>query len=405
MEGGSCRAAAASAVLPVPDELIVEILARLPAKSLCLCKCVSRAWRAFISDPANRRRFAQTLSGLFFSRPYGSRPTWDFVGLSMSSVLPPPPGVDAALSFLPPTCGEMELLDSCNGLLLLRCEDSRERPSPPPFYVVCNPATGEWVALPQPSRVPGFVGYSTTVGRTMDTGSAALGFDPSISPHFYVFQLVQVLTHLDFFVRAVEIYSSQTGRWVLSEIELQGEMADESDYIHFTGQMTYFKGFLHLCMRFNAVVSVHTEGKTWKISQLRHRQHEGYCPVFSVCHSQGRLLFVDSNDRSSDVMSIYVLEDLDSEEWTWVFKQSIEKPDLFVPRMPQRIWDYDTAAFHPDSDLIFFYDWSQKRLVSYDMKHRDVHVICTLEVPYFEFRKFLPYVPLYSGALPSSCLN
>lgn len=34
---------------------------------------------------------------------------------------------------------------------------------------------------------------------------------------------------------------------------------------------------------------------------------------FSLCHSQGRLLYVDSNVWSSDVISIYVLEDHDSE--------------------------------------------------------------------------------------------
>ncbi|CAN6335705.1 unnamed protein product, partial [Urochloa humidicola] len=115
MEEGSSRREAAAAALP--DELIIEILARLPAKTLCRSSCVSRAWRALISDPANRRRFAQTLSGIFFSRPHGSRLPWGFAGLSAS----PPPGVDTALSFLPPTCGKMELVDSCNGLLLVRC--------------------------------------------------------------------------------------------------------------------------------------------------------------------------------------------------------------------------------------------------------------------------------------------
>jgi hypothetical protein len=82
-------------------------------------------------------------------------------------------------------------------------------------------------------------------------------------------------------------------------------------------------------------------------------------------------------------MSIYVLEDHDSEEWTWVFKQSINEPYLFGPRMFGRIWDYYRAVLHRDSNLIFFYDLSQKRLLSYDMKHRDVHFICALEVPYF----------------------
>ena len=141
------------------------------------------------------------------------------------------------------------------------------------------------------------------------------------------------------------------------------------------------------------------------------RQSGGWDRGSCVCHSQGRLLYVDTTVQSSS-MSIYVLKDHDSEEWIWIFKQSINKPDLFGPRMPGRVWDYYTAAFHPDSDLIFFYDWLKKRLVSYDMKHRDVHVICTLEVPYFEFlptedvhRKFFPYVLLYSGALPSSSLS
>ncbi|CAN6205770.1 unnamed protein product [Urochloa humidicola] len=104
----------------LPDELVVEILTRLPAKSLCRFKCVSRRWCRLISDPAHRARFAQTLSGFFFT---SCKPRWRFIGLSLS-VTPlggddgGQPLVDAALSFLPPTCVEIEILDSCNGLLL-----------------------------------------------------------------------------------------------------------------------------------------------------------------------------------------------------------------------------------------------------------------------------------------------
>ena len=130
----------ATAAAYLPDDLVVDILARLPAKSLCRFKCVSRRWRALISD---RCSSAQTLSGFFFgSRRDIAGPPCGFAGLP-----PPLPGVDTALSFLPPSGGEIELLDSCNGLLLLLC--SREPGSPlPPFYVVCNPVTLEWVALP-----------------------------------------------------------------------------------------------------------------------------------------------------------------------------------------------------------------------------------------------------------------
>jgi hypothetical protein len=76
----------------LPDDLLVEILSRLPAKSLCRFKCASRSWRALTTDPAHRRRFAQTLSGIFFSRHLdGGTPAtrlgWGFTALPST---PPP---------------------------------------------------------------------------------------------------------------------------------------------------------------------------------------------------------------------------------------------------------------------------------------------------------------------------
>ncbi|WVZ88661.1 hypothetical protein U9M48_035154 [Paspalum notatum var. saurae] len=387
MEEGSRRVAAAAAAV-LPEELVVEILARLPAKSICRFKCVSRAWRALISDPANRRRLAQPLSGIFFSRSAGSLPPWGFAGLPT----PPPPGVDTALSFLPDTCGEMELLDSCNGLLLLRCNDARGSPAPPPFYAVCNPATAEWVALPPPSRTPGRSEYFAEFDARLNTCVAALGFDPAVSSHFHVFQVVQELHYYDFIFKAVEIYSSETGRWVF-----RVGIWDENDDIRITGQMTYFNGFLHLCTVSNAVVSVDTEGQAWRLSRVM--QNATYRSYSLICHSQGRLVYVYDNMLYDTSVSIYVLEDHDSEKWMWIFKESINKLDLFGPWTEG--WSYYTAAFHPDSDLVFFYDRPQKRLMSYDMRNKDVQIVCNIgEVhgEYFNQRQpFLPYVPLYSG--------
>ncbi|CAN6344587.1 unnamed protein product [Urochloa humidicola] len=93
------------AAADLPDDLIVEILARLPAGSLCQCKCVSRSWRSLISDPTHRARLAHTLSGFFiFSRPH-----------SAARSPPPPhprPGASSppsSLSFIPSSHGEIEI--------------------------------------------------------------------------------------------------------------------------------------------------------------------------------------------------------------------------------------------------------------------------------------------------------
>lgn len=45
--------AAAAATFPeLPEEIVMEILARLPVKSLLRFKSVCRGWRAIISEPS-----------------------------------------------------------------------------------------------------------------------------------------------------------------------------------------------------------------------------------------------------------------------------------------------------------------------------------------------------------------
>ncbi|XP_044422517.1 F-box protein At1g31080-like [Triticum aestivum] len=48
------------------DDLILEILSRLPASSVHRFKCVSVPWRDLIADPANRMKLPQTLAGFLY---------------------------------------------------------------------------------------------------------------------------------------------------------------------------------------------------------------------------------------------------------------------------------------------------------------------------------------------------
>ncbi|CAN6356205.1 unnamed protein product, partial [Urochloa humidicola] len=109
------------------DDLLVEILARVPYRSLCRFRCVSQRWRALISHPDNRRRLPQTLTGFFYCGPSAAAAAG-----AGGSQEPAPTGycfADVAgaswpltLSFLPDReREELMLVDSCNGLLLCRC--------------------------------------------------------------------------------------------------------------------------------------------------------------------------------------------------------------------------------------------------------------------------------------------
>lgn len=54
----------------IPEELIWEILIRVPVKSLMRFKCVSRRWRSFILNPIFARAYRGGFKGLLLSKPY-----------------------------------------------------------------------------------------------------------------------------------------------------------------------------------------------------------------------------------------------------------------------------------------------------------------------------------------------
>ncbi|KAM0837610.1 hypothetical protein ACQ4PT_061531 [Festuca glaucescens] len=76
----------------LPEDALVEILSRVPYRSLRRFKCVSKAWFALCSATDIRRRSPQTLSGFFHFTTDGL----EFHNLSGRG----PPMVDPSLPFL-----------------------------------------------------------------------------------------------------------------------------------------------------------------------------------------------------------------------------------------------------------------------------------------------------------------
>ncbi|KAM3389119.1 hypothetical protein ACQJBY_011338 [Aegilops geniculata] len=120
--------AAAPASL-LTDDLIVEILSRLPARSVHRFKCVSPSWRALITDPANRKKLPQALAGFLYSTFHRREPRFHefhFANVSNS----PSPSVDPLLPFLPSDKYlYVNQLDTCNGLLLCLAHMAPSSPS------------------------------------------------------------------------------------------------------------------------------------------------------------------------------------------------------------------------------------------------------------------------------------
>ncbi|TVU51198.1 hypothetical protein EJB05_02607, partial [Eragrostis curvula] len=341
----------------LPDDLVTQILTRVPAKSLCRFNCVSRSWRALISDIAHCASLTQAPSGVFFSPEWESK-LWGFVSLPTPSPLPP---VDLAVFLTAPSGEDTELLDSCNGLLLVRC-CSPSRNNGVAFYVVCNPATGERVTLPQPSTEPG----SFNDDEQTKVEHAVLAFDPATSSHdFFVFQLVEEEHMYNPYITAVEIYSSRTGTWVRREC-----WSRRGRYLGvFSGHTFYFNGFQHFSMEHFSMYCGHiglvdTTGQTWRNIDVKF---PGCSNIGFIGPSQGRLLYIVHSLQGPDAWVIYVLEDHNRDEWT--FKHRVSKQALFGTPLDDSGWEpiYSVAAIHPECDLIFFFDRRQKKFMSYDM--------------------------------------
>ncbi|VAH00396.1 unnamed protein product [Triticum turgidum subsp. durum] len=183
------------------DDLIVEILSRLPFRSVCRFKCVSKAWRDLIAHPAHRKKLPQTLAGVLYTtitRADGER--YHLAGLSAEAE---GLDLDTSLTFLPDTEYRYFGLERAfNGLLLCSYRPDAETVR----LVVCNPAT---------RRIAGPGCKCSKNPRPPNTCHTELhlAFDPAVPSHFHVFDFERNVNRSG--ITGASIYSSRTGAWSL----------------------------------------------------------------------------------------------------------------------------------------------------------------------------------------------
>ncbi|XP_010263253.1 PREDICTED: F-box protein At5g07610-like [Nelumbo nucifera] len=170
------------------QDLMTDILSRLPMTDVLRAKPVSKRWHSLISDPLFIsefcRRHPTSVSGLLF---FGTSKASGLEFVPFNSNNP----TSTPLMDFSSVLG-IEVEHSCNGLFLC-CKDS---------YYIYNPAMNQFRLLPpQPSHKMAF--------------SVSVAFDPRRSAHYkVVFIIGSESSEGDGW--QIEMYSSETRQWRLS---------------------------------------------------------------------------------------------------------------------------------------------------------------------------------------------
>ncbi|GJN34932.1 hypothetical protein PR202_gb23644 [Eleusine coracana subsp. coracana] len=230
-----------------------------------------------------------------------------------------------------------------------------------------------------------------------------LGFDPSVSSDFHVFEFQLDRDEDsdsedgdvdgDGHVLGVKIYSSKTGLWSYKQ---SGWMVDITMDPNFNS--VFVDGTLYVIATCCLIGTVDVKGTTWKIIDYPRSENSPFfdTDVGFIDMSQGKLHLANSDDMTGNKLAIWVLEDHDSEDWT--LKHTVSFRHLV--RKKHVLFGYDefiVVAIHPDRNMVFFVFGHDKRLMSYDMDTREVHIICNLGQSCYD--SYVPYVPLFSESL------
>ncbi|XP_077246578.1 F-box protein At5g07610-like isoform X1 [Tasmannia lanceolata] len=307
--------------MSLSEDMLIEIFARLPAKSLHRLKCVSKEWHNLISRGVlSRKILPPLLSGLFYQNLEQS----GYASVSNSKVVNSG-DMDTSLSFLP--CHQkFRIANCCNGLLLGWMRDYHVIPKLR-HYIVCNPATKKCVSLYKVDRIHYVAG---------------LVYDPRISNHFKVVRFLGSSRGASFV--DLDIFSSETGKWVESTVSLRSEGT-----LLFGGQAVYSNGALHVLFYLFDVLRFDIKEESCELIELPEAANRVTFGCIGECG--GCLHYADFNAYR---MEIWALRDYQSNEWE--LKHCIRMQDL-VKQLPEPDWPdwrcFHLIAFHPDTEVLF----------------------------------------------------
>ncbi|XP_076898601.1 F-box protein At5g07610-like [Bidens hawaiensis] len=210
---------ASGAIIGSNDDLLNEILHRLPITSIIRFKSVSKHWQSFLSH----RRFTLVYDKVPVSLGLFVRDLYVPFDVEKPTPLP-----FRSLNFYRDRSG-IKIVQSCNGLLL--CCSNRGTELTRKYYVF-NPTTKKFAVLPS---VIGGSSASRTI-RFM-----GLAFHQVDSEHYKVVCIRRANRYGNMF--QIQIYSSDTGKWRISQESFHASYFRSFDYEVNYG--VYLNGAVH----------------------------------------------------------------------------------------------------------------------------------------------------------------
>ncbi|CAN6180734.1 unnamed protein product [Urochloa humidicola] len=368
--------------LALPDEIIAEILSRLPAKPLFRFKCVSKAWFALVTYII--KKLPQTLQGFF----YGDNRV-DIYGHFINLLGRSMPPVDPDFSFLTklPEIEKIDMLGSWNGLVLLRHRRHLDPTNAKALgYIVCNPATKEWVAVPNSGWT--LPPYPEELFSAEDVLTLTyLFFDPALSSQFKVLQFCQDFERN---VLQVNTYSSESGVWSDRVVKCwpHQEVIRSSMGSAFVNGMVHLSIYRRYAYPRDAYAIVAVDGEGDKCRTIYWPEEERGSLVF-LGQSQGLLHCLSGHKDRNNIteLSIWVLDDYDAENW--ILKHSVSCLQLFG-EASCCVFDLQ-ITIHPDHNVVFFVQHLNMKLISYNLDSKELTVLWTLESRSAFITPYIPY--------------
>ncbi|KAH7847649.1 hypothetical protein Vadar_028530 [Vaccinium darrowii] len=362
--------------LPAKNEIVLEIFSRLPPKTVFKLKGVSKTIRDqtkqlnFIAKHSHNYKPSTSSTGFFYQGvtcPDHDVPmdrVLDFIGFtpvigSEHGCLP-----DPSLNFLKQRGDEdlVELIDSCNGLLLCSNTESIHSVT---TYFVCNPLTREKVVIPDPCRGSDRVCYSLIA---------------DLNSHGYLqFKVVCLFRPKDTDLGTeLLVFSSENGVW--EEIE---ERLPELHHESVMGSKVFFNGSLFWdCFEDKILVCQLNTKKSQRFHKLLEalgaplgrclwecgNQLLCYCHGFPDEFPSWRLQINEKNEimtwkREDGKQFENLSEDIstvNSEGWV-------------IKRKAMPVIRFKIIGYNPESEMAFL--WVHETIYSYVFKDRRLELV------------------------------